>query len=323
MEAVHSVTFNAWVDFAGDRIYRRRKKIWKLRHLAPLAWQPPKLPAASARETSDGEEGAAGLSSVGTGFPPPTAHAMPANDWEYASPTEHVQRLGIWTRLQSLQSSPASGANPKVSRNRDDQRLLASSGDAICYSCTIAIPTGATSCSSCGASGVPATPPRRGFPSTFEANSGHLIRYAGRGSALAGTDQTQEPPAPLTAANPASSARSGLHRGLSIMAQRPQTWGPELPDDPIEATQAERRFDEATISRSAGREQSTAPPNEYRSRFPQSIATSPAWKPPPQHVYEHREEDISGKPVPQPLQRERSQAGGNGGGARADSQPCS
>jgi len=70
---------------------------------------------------------------------------------------------------------------PGASSNREDQRLLSSSGDAICYSCTTAIPIGAMSCSSCGARGVPATPPRRGFPSTFEAISEHLIRYAGRG----------------------------------------------------------------------------------------------------------------------------------------------
>ena len=57
---------------------------------------------------------------------------------------------------------------PGASSNREDQRLLSSSGDAICYSCTNAIPIGAMSCSSCGARGVPATPPRRGLPSTFE-----------------------------------------------------------------------------------------------------------------------------------------------------------
>ena len=75
-EAVQSVTFNAWINFAGDRIFRRRKGIYAAQtfgsvHLAPLTWQPPKFPVASARETSDGEEGAAGLSSAGTGFPSP------------------------------------------------------------------------------------------------------------------------------------------------------------------------------------------------------------------------------------------------------------
>ena len=69
-----------------------------------------------------------------------------------------------------------------MSTSQEDQRLLSSSGEAICYSCTSALPAGATSCSSCGASGVPVTPPRRGFPSTFEASAEHVIRYAGGGS---------------------------------------------------------------------------------------------------------------------------------------------
>ena len=55
LEAVQSATFNAWVGFTGDRIYRRRRKIWILRHPAPLSQQPLKLPAAAAKETSDRE----------------------------------------------------------------------------------------------------------------------------------------------------------------------------------------------------------------------------------------------------------------------------
>ena len=69
-----------------------------------------------------------------------------------------------------------------MSTSQEDQRLLSSSGEAVCYSCTSALPAGATSCSSCGASGVPVTPPRKGFPSTFEASAEHVIRYAGGGS---------------------------------------------------------------------------------------------------------------------------------------------
>ena len=54
LDAVQSATFNAWVGFTGDRIYRRRRKIWILRHPAPPQ-RPLKLPAAAAKETSDRE----------------------------------------------------------------------------------------------------------------------------------------------------------------------------------------------------------------------------------------------------------------------------
>ena len=116
-DAVQSVTFNSWVNFAGDRIFRRRRKAYAEQtfgsvHLAPPTWQPPPSPVTSARGTSDGEEGAAGLCSAGTGFPSPTAHAMPRQSrWHML----HAQRLGIWTRLQSLQPSPATEVNPGMS----------------------------------------------------------------------------------------------------------------------------------------------------------------------------------------------------------------
>ena len=56
---------------------------------------PRPLPVVTAREASDGEMGITGLCSAGTGFPSPTAHSMPANDWEYSSPMAHALRLGI------------------------------------------------------------------------------------------------------------------------------------------------------------------------------------------------------------------------------------
>ena len=54
LEAVQSATFNAWFGFTGDRIYRRRRMLWILRHPAPPQ-RPLKLPAAAAKETSDRE----------------------------------------------------------------------------------------------------------------------------------------------------------------------------------------------------------------------------------------------------------------------------
>ena len=122
-DAVQSATFIAWVNFAVDRIFRRRREFYATQtfgsvHSAPPTWQPPKFPAFAARETSDGEDGASGLNSAGTGFPSPTAHAMPVNDWEYASPTAHAQRLGIWTWLQSLQPSPATESSSGITINQ-------------------------------------------------------------------------------------------------------------------------------------------------------------------------------------------------------------
>ena len=45
-DAVQSVTLNSWVNFARDRIFRRRRKAYAVQtfgsvHLAPPTWQPP------------------------------------------------------------------------------------------------------------------------------------------------------------------------------------------------------------------------------------------------------------------------------------------
>ena len=77
-DAVQSLAFNAWVDFANRRGFSSH--ILANVSLAPPAGQPHEFPAPSVRETSDGEEGAAGLSTAGTGFPSPTAQAMPAHE---------------------------------------------------------------------------------------------------------------------------------------------------------------------------------------------------------------------------------------------------
>jgi len=56
-EAVESVTFTCWVNFAGDRIFRRRRLAYAEQtfgsaHLAPITWQPQRSPVATARETA-------------------------------------------------------------------------------------------------------------------------------------------------------------------------------------------------------------------------------------------------------------------------------
>ena len=134
---------------------------------------------------------------------------------------------------------PCAMCYPDTDSTRPQDLLppLPSSGNSICYSCRARISAGARSCSSCGAIEVPVTPSRRNFPSTFEANSQQVTRHAGRESVLASDAQVrnQELPVSPTVTIQASLSRSSWQQGLAIRAQRPRTWGPELPDDPIES----------------------------------------------------------------------------------------
>ena len=60
------------------------------------------------------------------------------------------------------------------------------------------------------------------------------------------SEHAQGPPPLPNVAIPVISARRRSQAGTPTRVQRPQSWGPELPDDPIEATQSERRFTEET-----------------------------------------------------------------------------
>ena len=67
--------------------------------------EQPQFPTTPVLAASYEEDSAAGLCIASTGFPSPTAHTRPADEWEHASPTEHAQRLGIWTWNEDMRNA--------------------------------------------------------------------------------------------------------------------------------------------------------------------------------------------------------------------------